>query len=213
MKKKRGFDLAEKRLDVLSKSFFSFLLKQNAGQIVLDLGCGSGWVGIAAAFLHHKVFMYDIEDNFDLSKKVDFLTNEFYTKILFQVKDLTKITANMFPKKVDLVYIGSVLHYFKYKDAKKILKIIRNKLKKGGRIFVSVSGIDTELGVGYKKSCPINNRFFLVSEKNMKRFFITEPVTLYKKREFIDLFENLDFKVIEIKKTAFGNFKAVFEKL
>jgi len=210
---KRGIDIAEKRLDILSKSFFSYLLKQNAGQKILDLGCGSGFVGVTASFLHHKVFLYDIDDQYFLTKKIVFLQKNFNLKIFFEKQDLSNINYKILPNGVDVVYMGSFLHYLKYDDAIKLLTIIKKKMRVGGRVFVSVSGLNSELGVGYENERDIKRRFSYLDSNNRDRFLIQKQVVLYEKKDLVKVFTDIGFKLIEIKETAFGNLKGVFEKL
>ena len=206
----RGIDISSKRLDDLEKLFFKFIVSGKNRDIVLDLGSGEGNVGISAGFLNKSVYMYDIED---FSERIEILKNNFsISKIYFKKIDLRKADYKTFPKNIEAVYMGRFLHYLKYNDASSLIKILYKNMNYGARLFVSVTGTDTEIAENYNKDINIEKRFFNIRDDLQERFLIKEKVTLYGKEELEKLFLDNNFKTKKIWENNFGNIKAIFEK-
>ncbi len=206
----RGIDISSKRLDDLEKLFFKFIISGKNRDVVLDLGSGNGNIGISAGFLNKSVFMYDIED---FSERVKILKNNFsISKISFQKIDLKNTDYKTFPKNIKAVYMGRFLHYLKYKDAENLIKILYKNMSEKSRIFVSVTGTETDIAEDYKKDVEIEERFFNIRKDLQERFLIKEKVTLYRKNELEKLFLDNNFKTKKIWENNFGNIKAIFEK-
>lgn len=206
----RGIDISSKRLDDLEKEYIKFIISGNNSDIVLDIGCGDGNIGISAGFLNKSSFMYDIED---FSKRVAILKENFsIQKISFQKIDLKEVDYKTFPKNIEAVYSGRFLHYLKYSEAQNLLKVIFHNMKKNAKFFVSVTGINTDIAEDYKKDIDIQKRFFKIREDLQERFLIKEKVTLYSKKELQNIFENIGFKTEKIWENNFGNIKAIFVK-
>jgi len=192
----RGIDISSRRLDDLEKIFFKELVSGNNRDVVLDLGCGEGNIGVSAAFLNKDVYMYDIKD---ISKRIVILKENFaINKILFKKIDLSKVDYKTFPKNIAFVYMGRFLHYLTYKEANNLIKILYRNMKKKSKLFISVTGVDTEIALGYNKNEKIEKRFFKIREDLRERFLIKEKVTLYSLEELEKLFLNNNFKIIKI---------------
>jgi SAM-dependent methyltransferase len=188
----RGIDISSRRLDDLEKEFMKFIISGNNRDVVLDLGSGEGNVGISAGFLNKDVYLYDI---YDFKDRVEILKKNFaISKISFTKIDLSKVNYKTFPKNISAIYGGRFLHYLQYENAENLLKILFKNLKTGGKVFFSVTGVETEIANGYDKNIKIEKRFFKIKDHLQERFLIKEKVTLYKKEEFEKLFENAGFK-------------------
>jgi len=108
------------------------------GQIVYDIGCGSGSISIEAAFQIEssgKVFAIDHDPNaIELTKK---------NMEKFSVSNISVIYGNAKEKileleKADTIFIGGTGG-----DTKEIVELSENKLRSGGRIVIGIILIET----------------------------------------------------------------------
>ena len=112
------------------------------GNVVHDIGCGSGSISIEAALqIENSGKVYAID--FD-SKAIE-LTKKNLEK--FQVKNVSVIFGNAKEKiqelpEADAIFIGGTGG-----DTKEIIGLAKNKLKSGGRIVVGVILIETLFSV------------------------------------------------------------------
>ena len=108
------------------------------GQIVYDIGCGSGSISIEAAFqieLSGKVLAVDYDEN-----AIELTKNNIEK---FGLTNISVIHGNAKEKiqeleEADTIFIGGTGG-----DTKKIVELCENKLKSGGRIVVGIILIET----------------------------------------------------------------------
>jgi cobalt-precorrin-6B (C15)-methyltransferase len=112
------------------------------GQIIYDIGCGSGSVSIEAALQVQqlgKVFAIDLDSNaIELTKK---------NLAKFQISNVTVILGNAKEKiselpTADTIFIGGTGG-----DTADIVKLCESKLKQGGRIVIGTILIETLFAV------------------------------------------------------------------
>jgi len=112
------------------------------GQIIYDIGCGSGSVSIEAALQVQqsgKVFAIDLDPNaIELTKK---------NLAKFQISNVTVILGNAKEKiselpAADTIFIGGTGG-----DTADIVKLCESKLKQGGRIVIGTILIETLFAV------------------------------------------------------------------
>ncbi len=122
----------EVRIIQLSKARLS------SGQIVYDVGCGSGSISVEAAHQigsSGKVFSIDIDPNaVELTKK---------NLSKFQISNVSVILGNAMQKInelpiADVIFIGGTGG-----DTSKIVKLCESKLKPGGRIVIGTILVET----------------------------------------------------------------------
>lgn len=109
------------------------------GQIVYDIGCGSGSISVEAALQVEdsgKVFAIDYDDNaIELTKK---------NISKFNIANVTVVYGNAKEKipeleqDADVIFIGGT-----GKDTQTILQKCQNKIKSGGRIVIGIILIET----------------------------------------------------------------------
>ena len=108
------------------------------GQIVYDIGCGSGSISIEAALQIEssgKVLAVDYDENaIELTKK---------NSVKFGLSNITVIYGNAKEKiqeleEADTIFIGGTGG-----DTKEIVELSQNKLKTGGRIVIGIILIET----------------------------------------------------------------------
>ena len=87
------------------------------------------------------------------------------------------------------------------------------RTRDGGKCFISLSGINSELGEGYAvRSDPLKKRFGKLAVSMSEKHEIKEPVCLYDVNEMKILAELSGFKVEEAWASSFGNIKAILVK-
>ena len=112
------------------------------GQIIYDIGCGSGSISIEAALQVQqsgKVFAIDLDPNaIELTKKN-------LTK--FQISNVTVILGNAKEKILELPMADTIFIGGTGGDTVDIIKLCESKLKLGGRIVIGTILIETLFAV------------------------------------------------------------------
>ena len=108
------------------------------GQIVYDIGCGSGSISIEAAFqieTSGKVLAVDYDENaVELTKK---------NIAKFGLSNISVIYGNAKEKIKDLEEADTIFIGGTGGDTKEIVELSQNKLKTGGRIVIGIILIET----------------------------------------------------------------------
>jgi trans-aconitate methyltransferase len=105
------------------------LLNPQAGEYILDLGCGTGYLTQQIQDQGAKVKGTDSSPEMIRQAKVN------YPDIDFAVEDATNFTT---AEKYDAVFSNAVLHWIKNADA--MMKHVYDSLKPGGRFVVEMGG-------------------------------------------------------------------------
>ena len=114
----------------------------NPGNVVHDIGCGSGSISIEAALqIENSGKVYAID--FD-SKAIE-LTKKNLEK--FEVGNVSVIFGNAKEKILDLPEADAIFIGGTGGDTKEIIGLAKNKLKEGGRIVIGVILIETLFSV------------------------------------------------------------------
>jgi cobalt-precorrin-6B (C15)-methyltransferase len=108
------------------------------GQIVYDIGCGSGSISIESALQIEssgKVLAVDYDENaIDLTKK---------NMKKFDVSNITLIHGNAKEKILELEEADTIFIGGTGGDTREIVELSENKLKSGGRIVIGIILIET----------------------------------------------------------------------
>lgn len=108
------------------------------GQIVYDVGCGSGSISIEAANqigTSGKVFSIDIDPNaVELTKK---------NLIKFQISNVSVILGNAMQKINELPIADAIFIGGTGGETSEIIKLCESKLKQGGRIVIGTILVET----------------------------------------------------------------------
>jgi len=112
------------------------------GQIIYDIGCGSGSISIEAALQAQqsgKVFAIDFDPNaIELTKK---------NLVKFQISNVTVILGNAKEKISELPMADTIFIGGTGGDTTDIIKLCESKLKLGGRIVIGTILIETLFAV------------------------------------------------------------------
>ncbi len=108
------------------------------GQIIYDIGCGSGSISVEAALQIEstgKVLAIDFDENaIELTKK---------NAEKFQISNIITIFGNAKEKILDLEEADAIFIGGTGGDTKEIVELSQNKLKTGGRIVIGTILIET----------------------------------------------------------------------
>jgi ubiquinone/menaquinone biosynthesis C-methylase UbiE len=119
---------------LLDKNFILKCLKINSGQIILDAGCGNGYMAKEFANLTGrtgKVYALDPD-----TASIDILKSETKDLILEPFAgDITE-SIGLSDGSIDLIYLSTVIHGFSEKQMEGFLKESKRLLKTNGRLAV-----------------------------------------------------------------------------
>jgi trans-aconitate methyltransferase len=105
------------------------LLKPHAGERILDLGCGTGYLTNVIASSGASVV--GIDNSIEMITKA----KEEYSQLDFQVQSATSFH---FDEHFDAVFSNAVLHWIT--DKEKVVELIYHSLKKQGRFVLEMGG-------------------------------------------------------------------------
>lgn len=110
----------------------------------------------------------------------------------------------------DLIIIRRGLCSMPYEQARLVLRQLLLKLKIGGRLYISVLGLHSELGSGYSDyEKPVNERFSPLAQAQADKYGIPMPVCLYTERNLFMLLLEAGASVLRTLTTTYGNVKGV----
>jgi hypothetical protein len=97
-----------------------------------------------------------------------------------------------------------------YPEASRIARQLLRRLRIGGKLFISVLGLHSELGEGYPDAeQPIDQRFTTLAPPIAKKYGIRQPVCLYTERNLFMLLLEIGASVLRTQTTTYGNVKAI----
>ncbi len=127
----------------------------------------------------------------------------------FLQKDFGKLKETDVPDGLDILYSQRALHYLRYKDAAKCLKMIFGKMATGGAAFISVAGMGCEFGTSYPdRAKPVQRRFNKLAPDMQAKYNTQHKLVLYTEAETRVLLEDAGFSGITFIPSNFGNIRA-----
>jgi len=202
-----GVDVASQRLDDLDREALGRIKRHvcdNGTSDVGDYGCGRGGFAMAAAGVGAKVHAVDI---------ADFSSDITHPKIEFYKADLLEdLQTNS--ERFDTILCQRTIHYLPHSEAQRAVSLFYEALRPNGCLFLSASGMESELGMSYPGQIEdINQRFHRLSAEMGAKHGIEEPVCLYYQHEMDQLLKNGGFEVQRSWLSEFGNVKVVGRKV
>lgn len=204
---KYGVDITSTRLDDLDKRLLSLINSEiQLGTIpkVLDVGGGAGGLAVALALMGAKVTTVDIAD-YKTEVENNLVSAGLGRDVIQVIKgDIAKAGKEL-ADKYDVVVIQRTLHYLPYDLAKKVLTDMRLKSE---RLFLSVTGVNTEIAKYYSEiNSPIESRWGVLSPVGQQLFSIAAPLCLYSEEEIKTLLSDTGWLVEWSRVSDFGNIK------
>jgi SAM-dependent methyltransferase len=207
-----GVDIASQWTDELDLETLRFVVSPKIPKrVAFDLGCGVGTQGVRFAVLGCKAMLYDVVD---IGERVEQIKSVLGIRGLeFRKLDLRQATAADFPAQAGVAYSQRFIHYLRFQEAARLLATLASRLCPGARLFISASGMQSELSEGYTHAgTPPEERFALLASAMQAKHGVREPVCLYAKDELERLVLAQGFTAIRTWVSPFGNVKGVFER-
>ncbi len=205
-----GADIARQRLDALDLAALRHALARvESGEPghAIDLGGGSGMQALRFASLGLSTTLID-----QLPAEAVCWHGSALAGLLplhHVSVDVHELRDDDLPNDVTLLYSQRFLHYLRFDDAVSLLRRLRGCCNSNVRCFVSVSGLQSELGEAYPHATrPVRDRFAPLASGMASRHGISAPVCLYRPQDLHALAHEAGFKVVAMSESPFGNLKA-----
>ena len=212
-----GANISSQRMDDLDGLCLDFALKLKLkGRRkfrALDVGCGDGIQGLRLALIGYESHLYDKEP---LPEKA-YGPREIYqiASMKFHRHDLTDSSKkSLFPSNgVDICYSQRFIHYLRFTEAVTLLTRIRNSMARGGHLFISASGLASEIGEAHPhRNQPVERRFERLELPIREKHSIFEKICVYSPDDLERLCVRAGFITIDLWQSGFGNVKGIFSK-
>ncbi len=110
----------------------------------------------------------------------------------------------------DIIVLRRGLCGLPYEQARRIVRRLLLELRIGGKLYVSILGLHSELGEGYAGvNSRIEERYAELSPTMVKKYGISGPVCLYTERNLFMLLLEAGGSVLRTMTTTYGNVKGV----
>jgi SAM-dependent methyltransferase len=208
-----GVDTASQWMDELDLETLRFAVSPKVPKrVAVDLGCGLGTQGIRLGVLGCRSVLYDLVD---ISERIERVRQALgLDKLAFRQLDLRQATLEDFPPDTGVVYSQRFIHYLRFEEASRLIATLASRLCATGRLFISASGLGSELGNGYADAeRPVEHRFAPLAGAMQNKHAVREPVCLYTVPELERLVTTHGFTVTRTWTSPFGNVKGVFERV
>lgn len=110
----------------------------------------------------------------------------------------------------DIVFIRRGMSNMPYREASQRVRHRLRNLKIGGKLYVSVLGLHSELGDGYSpRELPVEQRFEPLGPVMARKYELHSPVCLYTERNLFMLFLEAGASVLRTLTTTYGNVQGI----
>ncbi len=114
------------------------------------------------------------------------------------------------PGRYDIIVLRRGLCFQSYQKSKPTIRRLMQQLRIGGKLFLSILGLHSELGDDYPgREQSIYERFAPLTEDVAKKYGISAPVCLYSERDVFLLLLESGASVLRTLTTTWGNVKAI----
>jgi 2-polyprenyl-3-methyl-5-hydroxy-6-metoxy-1,4-benzoquinol methylase len=215
----KGADIATQRADDLDLESVRHAQAHEAMN-ALDVGCGAGGQAARLAGVGANVIGLDMPylvDSFDahVQTSKESYGNAWGGAQFFgcNMLEIPQEWLDTHAKSFLQITCQRAIHYVPRSQAVMILVKLRGVLADNGKMFISCSGLNSELGQGYEvKLVSSHERFGLLSLDMQNKHQIKQSVCLYTQDEFSQMLREAGWRIDTIYASAFGNIKAVASK-
>lgn len=207
-----GVDIAIQRADELDARALEHIARVAAATAcaALDIACGRGGQAVRMALAGaRRVVALDIAD-YGAQIAALAAAAGVAERVRFQQADMRRLDAlRELAGPWNVIVCQRALHYLPYDQAVAVTRTLAARLAAGGKLYLSASGLGSELGENYAgASQPVHRRFAPLAPHMADKHGIRGPVCLYRKDEFAQLITEAGLVVEWLASSAFGNVKA-----
>ncbi len=206
---RHGTDIASQRIDDLDRRCLLDILNGVLDRgVALDVGCGSGYHGLRMASLGCPTILIDL---LDMSERVRAIKASFPDlNVSYYHGPIEKFLLSYREANISAFYSQRTIHYMTFQESVNILTQARKILNKRSKVYISASGLNSELGAGYGHAArDVRERFSDLSAEMAQKHSIGEKVCLYTEKDVELLAKLSGFHVDEVWSSRFGNVKAI----
>lgn len=206
---KNGYDISSQRLDDLDKTCLEFAKTLQLPFGSLDIGAGLCTQGILLAKAGADSLCIDLHNEPSTIQQAR--ADEADIKLSYIKGDIRTIDfQDVLPSNLYITYSQRTLHYLPYRDIVKITSALTLHMANEGKLFISFSGLDSELGNDYEDfNKPIDKRFTTLSPIMQHKHDIHAPVCLFRLQDIEKLADDTGTAIDTAWQSSFGNVKAI----
>lgn len=207
-----GVDVASQRSDDLDEACLAHIREQVLLQKPVraaDLGCGHGGQAIRMAAAGASTTAVDRENHVAEIFSAAARANVMIDFVQADIASWCEIVGEKF----NILSCQRTIHYLPFADAMETLIKMHRVMAPEGKLFISASGLDSELGDGYDKIVDRARRFSKLEEKMADKHHIHQEVCLYTEEDMAALLAGANFKAEKIYRSEFGNIKAIATRI
>lgn len=131
-------------------------------------------------------------------------------QIRFTPLDLAALPDDLPGEPFDIVFVNRDLCTMPYEEARRVVRQLVLKLRIGGKLYLSMLGLHSELGDGYADhGQPVRERHAGLAPAIASKYGIAGPVCLYSERDLFMLLLDAGASVLRTLTTTYGNVKGV----
>lgn len=204
-----GVDIATQRADDLDNMAIDRLRTFSAQGRALDVASAGGGQAIRMACTGAHVTALDISD-YSESFLHAARALGVADRCVFERQDITKFDVGASLGSYDVIVCQRMVHYVPHATAVAVVRNLKNGLANNGRLYISASGLHSELGDDYASAfAPVEARYEPLAIPMAEKHAINGPVCLYSVAEFAGLLETAGLRIERVFASPFGNVKAV----
>ncbi len=210
-----GCEIASQRLDDLDIECQQFALdsikEKRQPLVAVDLGSGSGIQTLRLGLLGFRTIAYDLlpESHALEAARAEYPIFQVETK----VANLRDASGVDFPSPLLIAYSQRFLHYLRYEETRTLLSNLYSAMERDGRLFISASGLTSEIGQLHPdRNLPVHERFATLPKSVARHHKILEPICPWSERELVDVCVDIGFTCVTSSCSEFGNVRGIFSK-
>lgn len=176
---------------------------------ILVIPAGHGEVAAKFAGLGAHVLLGDVESQRrEIEEQIQ--ASGLGDRMRFATFGLAAVPETLPDEPFDIIVLNRGLCGMPYEEGRKTLRQLLLKLRIGGKLYVSVLGLHSELGDGYTDhEQPIEERYGKLSPAMAQKYGIASPLCLYTERNLFMLLLEAGASVLRTMTTTYGNVKGV----
>lgn len=204
-----GVDIAMQRADDLDRMALDRLKSIGSPARALDVASATGGQAIRMAATGAETTALDIDDYADAFMSAA-RQQGVAGRCVFERRDITGFNVARTLGRFDVIVCQRMIHYLPYQGAVAVIRNLASALTDDGRLYLSASGLHSELGDGYAGARrPVAMRYDPLADSMLVKHDIQGPVCLYSLADLATLLEVAGLRVEQVFASTFGNIKAV----